>query len=312
MTTTLRAALADYLALRRGLGYGLVRDEKLLDQLLDWLEPQGRERITVADALAWVWLPEAASASWLRMRMRVVRGFAGYLHTVDPAQEVPPPGLVSGRVDRAVPYLYCDTEIAALMAAADHLSTPLRRATVATLIGLLAVTGMRLGEVIGLDDTDFDPEHGLLIVRHAKLGKHRLLPLHPSTVTAVNTYRRLRDDTFPQAVSTALLVSQAGTRLLNFNVGQTFARLARQAGLAPRSPRCRPRPHDLRHTFAVNTLLDWYRDGGDVAARLPLLSTYLGHVAPANTYWYLEAAPELLAQAVDRLETGGVEDGDRR
>jgi integrase/recombinase XerD len=170
-------------------------------------------------------------------------------------------------------------------------------------IGLLAVTGMRLGEVIGLDDTDFDPEQGLLTVRHAKLGKHRLLPLHLSAVTAVTAYRRLRDDTFPQPVSPALLVSQTGTRLLHFNVKQTFARLARQAGLAPRSPRCRPRPHDLRHTFAVNTLLDWYRDGGDVATRLPLLSTYLGHVAPANTYWYLEAAPELLVQAVDRLET---------
>ena len=303
MTAALRAALADYLALRRSLGYGLMRDEKLLNQFLDWLDDHDRDEITVADALAWVRLPEAASASWLRMRMRVVRGFAGYLHTVDPSHEVPPPGLVPGRVDRAVPYLYCDTEIAALITAADQLSTPLRRATIATLIGLLAVTGMRLGEVIGLDDTDFDPEQGLLTVRHAKLGKHRLLPLHSSAVNAVTAYRRLRNDTFPQPVSPALLVSQTGTRLLHFNVGQTFARLARHAGLAPRSPRCRPRPHDLRHTFAVNTLLDWYRDGGDVAARLPLLSTYLGHVAPANTYWYLEAAPELLAQAVDRLET---------
>ena len=146
---------------------------------------------------------------------------------------------------------------------------------------------MRLGEVIGLDDTDFDPEQGLLTVRHAKLGKHRLLPLHSSAVNAVTAYRRLRDDTFPQPVSPALFVSQTGTRLLHFNVGQTFARLARQAGLAPRSPRCRPRPHDLRHTFAVNTLLDWYRDGADVAARMPLLSTYLGHVDPRHTYWYL-------------------------
>jgi integrase len=310
MTAALRAALADYLALRRSLGYGLMRDEKLLNQFLDWLDDHDRDEITVADALAWVRLPEAASASWLRMRMRVVRGFAGYLHTVDPSHEVPPPGLVPGRVDRAVPYLYCDTEIAALITGADQLSTPLRRATIATLIGLLAVTGMRLGEVIGLDDTDFDPEQGLLTVRHAKLGKHRLLPLHSSAVNAVTTYRRLRDDTFPQPVSPALLVSQTGTRLLHSNVGQTFARLARQAGLAPRSPRCRPRPHDLRHTFAVNTLLDWYRDGGDVAARLPLLSTYLGHVAPANTYWYLEAAPELLALAVDRLETRA-QDGQR-
>jgi integrase/recombinase XerD len=300
--TGLREALADYLALRRSLGYALARDEKLLNQFIDWLDEHGHDRITVDAALGWVRSPQVAGASWLRMRMRVVRGFAGWLHTIDPAHEVPPPGLVPGRVDRAVPYLYSEADIAALMAAAAQLQTPLRRATITTLIGLLVVTGMRLGEVIGLDDTDFDPPQALLTVRKAKLGKHRLLPLQPSTVTAITAYRRLRDQSIPHQASAALLVSQAGTRLLNYNVGQTFAGLARDAGLVPRSPRCRPRPHDLRHTFAVNTLLDWYRDGGDVAARLPLLSTYLGHVAPANTYWYLEATPELLGQAVDRLD----------
>ena len=127
MTAALRAALADYLALRRSLGYGLMRDEKLLNQFLDWLDDHDRDEITVADALAWVRLPEAASASWLRMRMRVVRGFTGYLHTVDPSHEVPPPGLVPGRVDRAVPYLYCDTEVAAL----DHRRRPVVDATAA-------------------------------------------------------------------------------------------------------------------------------------------------------------------------------------
>jgi integrase/recombinase XerD len=244
VSTVLREALADYLALRRGLGYALVRDEKLLNQFIDWLDDHGRDRITVDDALAWVRLPEVASASWLRMRMRVVRGFAGYLRTVDPAHEVPPSGLLPCHVDRAVPYLYSESDIAALVIAVGQLKTPIRRATIATLIGLLTVTGMRLGEVVGLDDSDFDPAQGLLTVRRAKLGKHRLLPLHPSTVSAVDAYRRLREATFPHPVSAALLVSQAGTRLLNYNVGQTFARLARDAGLAARSPRCRPRPHD--------------------------------------------------------------------
>ena len=127
--------------------------------------------------------------------------------------------------------------------------------------------------------------------------------MHPSTVAALTAYRAVRDAWFPTPVSPALLVSQAGTRLLNFNVGQTFARLARRAGLTPRSPSCRPRPHDLRHTFAVRTLLDWYRDGSDIDARLPLLSTYLGHVSPKNTYWYLDAAPELMAEAAHRLQS---------
>jgi integrase/recombinase XerD len=300
--TSLREALTDYLALRRSLGFRLERDEKLLAQFIAWLEQQDKDIVTITDALAWVRLPDGASPSWLRMRMRAARGFAAYLRTIDPVHQTPPPGLVGGHVRRAVPYLYSDADIADLMAQAARLKTPLRQATIRTVIGLLAVTGMRVGEVTGLDDTDFDAGVGLLVVRHAKFNKQRQIPLHPSTIAALVAYRHLRDEVFPLPASAALLVSGAGTRLLNYNVGQTFAKLARRAGLTPRSAACRPRPHDLRHSFAVRTLLQWYRDGGDVAARLPLLSTYLGHVAPANTYWYLSAAPELLAEAACRLE----------
>lgn len=169
----------------------------------------------------------------------------------------------------------------------------------------MAVTGMRGGEVVALDDEDFDPERGMLLVRHAKLGKHRLLPLHLTTVTALLAYRQLRDRRFPRPVSPALLVSSAGTRLLYYNVGQTFARLARQASLPGRAGNCRPRPHDLRHSFAVASLLDWCRDGGDIASRMPLLSAYLGHASPEHTYWYLSASPELLAEAARRLAAPG-------
>jgi integrase len=169
---------------------------------------------------------------------------------------------------------------------------------------------MRIGEVIALDDGDFDPGQGMVLVRHAKLGKHRLLPLHPTTVTAIQDYQRLRDQVFPRPVSEALLVSAAGTRLLNYNVSLTFTRLARRAGLTARPGGSRPRPHDLRHSFAVATLLDWCRDGGEVAARMPLLSAYLGHADPAGTYWYLHAAPELMAEAARRL--GDNKPGDPR
>ena len=166
------------------------------------------------------------------MRITVVRGFAAYLATFDPAAEVPPASLLPGGTHRAVPYLYSAADIAALLAQAEQLKTPLRRATIKTLIGLMAVTGMRRGEAIALDDEDFDARHGLLLVRHAKLGKHRLLPLHPTTVAAVQDYRRLRDQRFPRPVSEALLVSSAGTRLLHYNVGLTFTTLTRRAGLA--------------------------------------------------------------------------------
>ena len=216
--------------------------------------------------------------------MSVARGFAAYLHTLDPAAETIPAGLLPGGTHRAVPYLYSAADIAALLAQAERLRTPLRTATIQTLIGLLAVTGMRAGEALGLDDGDFDAGQGTLLVRHAKFGKQRLLPLHPTTVTALQSYRRIRDQVFPRPCSDALLVSSTGARLRYVNVSQTFVTLARRAGLAARPGGGRPRPHDLRHSFAVATLLDWYRDGGDVAARLPLLSAYLGHVErPAPT-----------------------------
>jgi integrase/recombinase XerD len=245
--TGLRPALASYLDLRRSLGFKLDRDEKLLDQFITCLEERGTSTVTVTDALAWATQPAGGSPGWLRMRMTVVRSFAAYLATIDPSAEVPPASLLPGGTHRAVPYLYSPADIAALLAQAGKLKTPLRRATIATLIGLMAVTGMRGGEVVALDDEDFDTGRGLLLVRHAKLGKHRLLPLHPTTVTAMQDYRHLRDQRFPRPVSEALLVSSAGTRLLYYNVGLTFARLARRAGLAGRSGGSRPRPHDLRH-----------------------------------------------------------------
>ncbi len=308
--TGLRETLAGYLDLRRGLGFKLARDEKLLEQFIGWLEHRGATTVTVADALAWATLPAGASPGWLRMRITVVRGFAAYLATLDPAAEVPPASLLPGGSHRAVPYLYSASDIAALMAQAIWLRTPLRTATIQTLTGVLAVTGARIGEVIALDDSDFDPGQGMLLVRHAKFGKHRLLPLHPTTVTAVQDYRRLRDQVFPRPVSEALLIFTAGTRLLNYNVSVTFTRLARRAGLAARPGGSHPRPHHLRHSFAVASLLDWCRDGGDIAARMPLLSAYLGHADPAGTYWYLHAAPELLAEAARRL--GDNKPGDPR
>jgi integrase len=301
IVTGLRQALAGYLELRRGLGFKLERHAGMLGQFVSWLEDHGAATVTTADAVAWVTLPERASPGWLQYRMQAVRGFAAYLATLDPATEVPPPGLLPGGPRRAVPYLYSGADIAALFAHAGKLMTPLRQETAKTLIGLMAVTGIRGGAALALDDEDFDPGRGLLLVRHAKLGRHRLLPLHPTTVGAVQSYQQLRDRHFPRPRSQALLVSTAGTRLIRADTGRTFTALARQAGLADRPGTCRPRPHDLRHSFAVATLLDWSRDGGDVAARMPLLSAYLGHSDPRHTYWYLTGTPELLAEAARRL-----------
>lgn len=298
----LRQALADYLSLRRSLGYKLQRPEKLLNQFIDFLEATGVQALTTEHALAWACLPENGDPSWWAFRLSAVRAFARYLCTLDATTEVPPPRLLPWRARRANPYLYAEEDIAALIEAATTLRSPLRVATYQTLIGLLAVSGMRVGEAIGLDRHDLDVHHGVFLIRHAKFNKTRELPLHPTTVVALRRYLALRNRQRPVARTPALFISTAGTRLLYCNVQWTFHRLARQARLVPRTRSCRPRIHDLRHSFAVQTLLEAYRDGADTQQRLTLLSTYLGHVDPAGTYWYLSAAPELLARAAERLD----------
>jgi integrase len=300
----LESMLADYLTVRRALGVKLEREEKLLSQYLSYLREHGHQQITEDNALQWARLPgPGCTPGWLGMRMRAVRGFAGFCRAHDGITQVPATGILDGQGRRATPYLYSDAEIDALCLAARTLRGPVRQGTYATLIRLLAVTGMRIGEAAGLDACDLDTRSGMLTVREAKFGHTRLLPLHPSTTTALGQYRALIQEYFPAPDTGALLLSGHGTRLLTVNIGATFRQLAALAGLRPRSATCRPRPHDLRHTFAVRTLIDWYRDGGPIEPRLPLLSTYLGHQAPAHTYWYLQAAPELMALAADRLHS---------
>ena len=302
MTGPLRGKLADYLALRRSLGYRLARPEKLLNQFLDHLDQAGADIVTIDLALDWARLPAGSDANWWAHRLSVVRGFAAYLHALDPAHEVPATDLLTWRPRRASPYLYSQAEIAALIAATATLRTPLRQATFATLIGLMAVTGIRVGEAISLDRGDVDLAAGRLLVRYGKFGKARELVLHPTTVDALRRYLKLRDRAAAATGASALLVSAAGTRLLYCNVHATWKRLVTQAGLRPRSTSCRPRIHDLRHSFAVDAMLEAYAAGEDGQTRLTLLSTWLGHVHPGSTYWYLSASPELMAIAGQRLD----------
>jgi len=299
----LHQALADYLAVRRAMGFKLDRAEKLLGQFVSYLDERGAATVTVEHALAWATAPRAASAWWWAMRMSAVRGFAGYLHTVDPHVEVPPAGIIAYRRQRATPFLYSAADVHALVEAATGLPRPTSAVTYPALVSVLAVTGMRLGEAIGLDTSDFDEDAGTLTVRDGKFGKARLLPLHPTTTKGIRQYLRRRSGLHRTHVSDALFISTAGTRLDHSCVQKTFRRLTRQAGLHPRSAACRPRIHDLRHSFAVATLLDWYRQGQDVPALMPRLSAYLGHTDPKHTFWYLSAAPELLTLAGHRLHT---------
>ena len=297
----LRDTLEDYLRMRRALGYKLELAGWHLGKFVTYLEQTGATTVTIDNALAWATSAGTGPGYWAQ-RLSIVRQFARHLQTIDPACEVPPAQLLPYRAPRAIPYLYEPQEIRALMRAAGELEPPLLAANYQTLIGLLAVTGMRLGEAVGLDRVDVDVRHGLLRVLEGKFGKSREVMLHATTINALTSYARLRDQRFPEPRCDAFMVSLRGTRLNKNSIHDMFPRLARAAGLQARSARCRPRPHDLRHAYAVRTLLEWYRDGVDVQARLPLLSTYMGHVNPASTFYYLTAAPELLGLVANRLE----------
>lgn len=294
-------AVEEYLALRRALGYKLDAHGRLLPQFIAFLEQRDEAVITTSAALAWATQP-AGSVVWWHQRLAIVRGFARYLRASDPRHEVPVENLLPAKFRRAVPYLYSDAEIEALMRAASAIRSPLAAATYRTLIGLLAVTGMRIGEAMALDRGDVELPEARLTVRHGKNGRSREVALHPTTVTALDAYMAVRDRLCPIPTQPSFLVTGRGGRLHPGTVWHVFDRLRRQTGLDRETLGRQARIHDVRHTFVLRTLLAWYREERDIDAHLPLLSAFLGHVHPSDTYWYVEGAPQLLALAAERLE----------
>jgi integrase len=295
--------LEDYLRLRRALGHQLAEAARLLPDFVAHLDAVGASTITVDAALDWVQRPDAdpSSSVWMR-RMTAVRGFARHMSGLDPATEIPPLGLVTFRQRWRLPFIYSEADVVALMDEVPRLvPTPLRAATFQTMIGLLAATGMRIGEAIALGRSGIDWVDGVLIVRASKFNKSRELPLDPTTLDALGAYAALRDRLVTEPSSPTFFVSRKGTAVIYTDFAEKFRQVVRTSGVGAGS-QPRPRVHDLRHSFAVNTLVRWHRAGEDVSALLPRLSTYLGHRTPGYTYWYLSAAPELLALAAARLE----------
>jgi integrase/recombinase XerD len=302
--TTFSQHVEDYLRLRRSFGYKLDEAARLLPRFAARLDAARAEFVTIDLALAWALEPDVPPGSVVpSVRLLVVRGFARYMAGVERRTEIPPTGLIPFRRRRRAPFIYSDADVAALMQQTHQLlREPLRAATYQTLIGLLAATGVRIGEAIKLDRSDIDWTDGVLIVRESKFNKSRHVPLHDSTLEALERYARRRDELCPSPRHESFFVSLHGTRLRLNVIDKTFRRLCDQARVGAEAP-VPPWAHDLRHTFAVTTLLGWYRDGVDVQARLPVLSTYLGHRNPSYTYYYLSAAPELLAHAAGLLAT---------
>lgn len=296
----LRNALADYLTMRRALGYKMDQIERRLRQFIAFAEERGETHIRTVTALAWATLPAGADPIWTNTRLTDVRIFARHLRMLDGVSEVPPNDLLPTRRRSATPYLFTSKEVADMMHATEILPGSHVQATYRVLIGLLAVTGMRIGEAISLDCDDLDVGDGVVTIRKGKFGKARALPLHPTTVAVLYDYL-LRSDRPRPSSAPVLLSSPTGRRLRYSVVQPTFQKLLHHCGIVQRSPTCRPRIHDLRHSFAVSTIAEGYRSGSP-GSRLATLATYLGHADPKHTYWYLSAAPELLGLAGERLE----------
>lgn len=301
----LRPALNDYLMIRRQLGFKLRDEGSLLPKFILFIEQHGASFITRDLALRWAMQPKDALPAWWAKRLSMVRCFAQYLSGVDTRTEVPPQGLLPYHYRRRSPYIYRKDQIEQLIEAAKQLPSVigLRPYTYSALFGLIAVTGMRMSEPIRLKCEDVDFETGVLTINDTKFGKSRLVPIHPSTQRALEHYECQRNQIYPNPIDPNFFISDQGTRLTYWIVRHTFVKLSRQIGLRAVSDSFGPRLHDFRHTFAVRTILNWYRSGVDVERQIPKLATYLGHTHVSDTYWYLSAVPELMQLAAKRLES---------
>jgi integrase len=299
---SLRAHVDDYLRLRRALGYKLERHGRLLPQLINYLETAGTGTITSELAISWARQPTGAHPRHWAARLSIARGFAAYMHTIDPQTVIPPADAFAVRYRRPTPYLWSEEDIRRLLEAARSLRQPLKAASFEALFGLLAVSGMRVGEAIALDLEDVALERGVVTIREqtTKLERARLVPLHLTAVQALKQYVRTRQRLCPKPRSSAFFLSSTGTRIDRSAVSKTLRKITIALGL--RTETARPRAHDLRHGFAISTLIEWQRSGVRIDERIAALSTYLGHISPADTYWYLTATPELMGAAAQRLE----------
>lgn len=298
----LRRHVDDYLRLRRSFGYKLEEPERILACFVAYLEAAGATTVRTDLAIEWAQLPQGVDPLHWAHRLSAIRGFARYLQTIDPAAEVPPTGVFPCGQRRRSPYLWSAADIARVLAAFRTLRSPVLAATYATAWGLLSVTGMRVGEALRLRRGDANLADGILTVNSVKGIRTRLLPLHPTTTEALRTYARQRDQLIT-TTSDTFFVSSIGTAANYAGLLKTFNEITAELGL--RSDTVRPRIHDVRHSFALRTLIDWHVAGIDIDTQMAVLSAYLGHTSAAGTYYYLSASPELMQLAARRLDQRG-------
>ncbi len=296
---SLRQMLTGYLCLRRSLGFKMGNESAALPAFVSFVEKRKSPHITTHLALDWAQQGKEGQSKW---RFSMVRGLAKYAVIFDARTEVPELGVLRTKYPRPRPYIYSDQEIERLLRAARDWGHDRPRTTYSCFLGLLAVSGLRLGEAIRLQVRDVDLANGILTIRNSKFGKSRLVPIHASTTRKLHEYQRQRDRFLGTRSSTYFFICRKGTPLRQPNFHGVFKELLVRAGIRDITSRGGPRLHDLRHRFAVRTLIDWYRSGKDIEAHLPVLSTFLGHACVRSTYWYLTEHPELMKLAVQRLD----------
>lgn len=303
MKMTLAQAVERYLETRRAFGFALVQEAVELGSFVRYAQALGHQGpLSASLALQWAQQPQQCARAYWARRLDIVRGFAQFWLAYEPRTQVPPRGCLGPSSRRRAVHIYSRQEVGALLRSAADLDRvhPWRARTFCAVVGLLDCTGLRIGEALALTDQDIDWSAGILTVRHGKGGRQRLLPVHTSTLQALQAYRALRDKAMAPRVAPRLFVGVRGQSLGYCAIGPVFRKLCRNLGwIQPPVPRL----HDLRHTFAVRTLLGWYRSGESIGPKLCTLSTYLGHQHLAHTYWYLTSVPELMQLCQERFAT---------
>ncbi len=303
---SLKNHLTNYLALRRSLGYKLKEDEGILNNFVSFLKGKYSPTITVKLAMEWALLPKNVQPSHWSKRLSIIRLFSQYLVAYIPETEVPDPGLLYAKTKRTNPHLYSDEQVKEVLKACfDEPSKGLRHLTYYTFFGLLVVTGCRISELVNLPIGDVDLKAGLITIRNSKFGKSRYLPISTSTIANLIIYSKRRDIFTGQPSADNYFLSEQGKPLTINGVETFYVRLSKKIGLRRKEDSVGPRIHDFRHSYAIKTIIKWYKANADVHQLMPLLATYLGHKKPSDTYWYLSNVPELMALAAQRLEQSG-------
>ncbi len=308
----LKTAVDKYIQLRQSLGYKLRCEKYILYDFVRYMKKEKTDVITIDHAITWAKSRKNAKKARWSCRLSAVRCFSKYYKIIKSESQIIPDKILSFKYERKAPYIYTDKDVINILNACNSLypKNPIGKYTYKTLLGLISVTGMRISEAIALQEDDINFKDKYITVNKSKFNKSRIIPVSDSVIKELKKYQKKRDNYLPEIKKSSFFISVKGGRPYYSTVQKDFRKIIDSAGLNPKVGGRRQRIHDFRHTLAVRVLLMWYRNGDNVSQKMPILSTYLGHVEPRDTYWYLSAVPELMKLTSQKLEIylGGKKD----